>query len=204
MLFPHVFVGIVCLIFVSIIAEADTLFEDDFSQGLDNWELIEAGGTIETGKGDPPEYGPDILIMEQAAGVNTLAVVKELEFTDGIIEILWKDANLPENADGPLIARKQEAGESWYLLELDTDTGFHFDVVGGQGVVGAGQKSSGEWNWIKWRLEGSLLQAKTWLAGEEEPDAWELELEDETYESGGVGLRWLEYRMKMRISESFT
>jgi hypothetical protein len=161
--------------FVSLfsIARAATLFEDDFTQGLDNWELTLGGGIIETGNSDPPEYGPKVLIMDQAAGVNTLAFVKDLEFTDGIIEILWKDANLPEDADGPLIARKQPAGEAWYLLELDTDTGFHFDVVGGAGVIGAGQMSTGEWTWLKWRLEGNLLQAKAWLASENEPDAWE-------------------------------
>jgi len=30
-------------------AEAVTLFEDDFSGGLDAWELTEGGGTIEIG-----------------------------------------------------------------------------------------------------------------------------------------------------------
>jgi hypothetical protein len=177
--------------FVSLfsIAQAAILFEDDFTQGLDNWELTEGGGTVEIGNSDPPEYGPKVLIMDQAAGSNTLAIVKDLEFTDGIIEVLWKDANLPEDADGPLIARKQPEGEAWYLLELDTDTGFHFDVVGGAGVQGAGQMSTGEWTWLKWRLEGPLLQAKAWLAGENEPGTWELEIQDETYQSGAVGLR---------------
>lgn len=170
-------------------AEAVTLFEDDFSGDLDAWELILGGGTIETGTSDPPEYGPKVLIMDQASGVNMLAIVIDLEFTDGIIEILWKDAGLPEDADGPLIARKQPVGESWYLLELDTDTGFHFDVVGGGGVVGAGQMSTGEWTWMKWRLEGPILQARAWPPGEAEPGDWELEIEDTTYESGGVGFR---------------
>ena len=89
------------------IAQAATLFEDDFTQGLDDWELTLTGGTIEIGNSDLPEYGPKVLIMSQAAGSNTLAFVKDLEFTDGIIEVLWRDANLPEDADGPLIARKQ-------------------------------------------------------------------------------------------------
>jgi hypothetical protein len=187
----HKFNIILALAIVSLssIARAATLFEDDFTQGLDNWELTLAGGTIEIGNGDPPEYGPKVLIMDQAAGSNTLAFVKDLEFTDGIIEVLWRDANLPEDADGPLIARKQPAGEAWYLLELDTDTGFHFDVVGGGGVQGAGQMSTGEWTWLKWRLEGPLLKAKAWLASEDEPNAWELEIEDDTYQSGAVGLR---------------
>jgi len=116
------------------------------------------------------------------------AIVKDLVFTDGIIEVLWKDANLPEDADGPLLARIQ-AAEAWYLLEVDTDTGLHFDVVGGGGVVGAGQMSTGEWTWMKWRLEGTLLKAKAWPAGQDEPGVWELEIEDATYESGGVGFR---------------
>lgn len=175
-------------VLVFSIAEAVTLFEDDFSGNLDAWELTLGGGTIEIGTSDPPEYGPNVVIMDQAAGVNTLAFVIDLEFTDGIIEILWKDANLPEDADGPLIARTQ-AGEAWYLFEVDTDTGLHFDVVGGGGVVGAGQMSTGEWTWMKWRLDGPILQAKAWPPGEAEPGDWELEIEDATYVSGGVGLR---------------
>jgi hypothetical protein len=186
--FLFVFVSLATVLIYST-AEAVTLFEDDFSGDLGDWELTLGGGTIEIGSSDPPEYGPKVLIMNQASAVNTLAVVKDLEFTDGIIEILWRDANLPEDVDGPLIARKQPAGENWYLLELDTDTGLHFDIVGGAGVIGAGQMSTGEWTWIKWRLEGAILQARAWLAGDAEPGDWELEIEDATYTSGGVGLR---------------
>lgn len=185
-------------IFLGQAVEAKTLFEDAFDTGAGKWHLVDNGGKISVGKGEPPEYGPNVLLMESPEGINVLAFIKEGfdEFKDGIIEVLWRDKEIAEGAiadrdtDGPLIFRVQ--GQNWgalYLIEFDLDTGFHFDVVGGRGVVGGGPKSQGEWQWIKARVEGQNFRAKAWTASQDEPADWMLEMEDATFESGSVGLR---------------
>ncbi|HIE25711.1 TPA: hypothetical protein EYP66_00310 [Candidatus Poribacteria bacterium] len=180
-------------------AGTKTIFEDDFSGGkLDkNWVLVPGAGKIELTKDKPPEYGPDVMNIDSPSG-NTLAFVKEIDvkFTDGIIEILWIDTRLPEDVDGPLVARAQSMDEAGfnqsYLIEWDTDTGLHLDILGGTGVQDPkGSMSEGDWVWLKFWLEGNELKIKGWKAGEAEPKKWTLEWEDsaKTYESGAVGLR---------------
>jgi hypothetical protein len=142
-------------------SEAKTLFEDNFSQGGQKWDLVDNGGKISLQKGSPPEYGPDVLVLESPAGINVLAFIKEGfdDFEDGIIEVLWRDKEIAEgavadrDADGPLIFRVQgpPGFVSLYLIEYDVDAGFHFDIVGGAGVQGAGPKNEGKWNWVKAR-----------------------------------------------------
>lgn len=183
---------------LAVSAESKTLFEDDFSDGAtleNNWELSEGAGSVELDKDTPPEYGPDVMVVNSPSG-NTIAYVQSLgiDFTDGYVEILWCDADIPEDADGPLVARAQgmdEAGfNSSYLIEWDADTGLHLDVVGGAGVIGAtGSMSDGEWVWLKFMLDGSDLKLKGWKAAEAEPADWMFEWDDSTYASGAVGVR---------------
>jgi hypothetical protein len=178
---------------------ANLLFEDDFQKGLDKWELITAGGTIQIiGTDKPPAYGPKVLRVESPGSVNIMAFIKDLKIKDALIEILWKDAALPEDTDGPLVARvsnpvaANDPSFNGYLLELDTDTGLHFSSIRGgteTTLVTSGSKSTGEWVWIKWYLKGPDLKAKWWPFGQPEPDKWEIETTNADWQEGLVGIR---------------
>ncbi len=200
----HVFlttpIAFLILLIVSF-ADAETLFEDNFNAGMDNWEIIGPGEVdVKNDASAPAGYGPKVLFMTEAgSGSDLMAFVKDLVVTDGFYEILWKDEGLPEDADGPLWFRGQDAEGgpqvgNGYLVELDTDTGLHIGVTknGTEGPTftspGA-ELSSGDWTWIKVRFEGPSIQVKIWFADEDEPDAWNLEAEDESFTEGTVGLR---------------
>ncbi|MBM3237647.1 hypothetical protein FJZ31_15260 [Candidatus Poribacteria bacterium] len=180
-----------------VLASAKTLFEDNFKKGTDNWELIPGQGKIEIGKGSPPEYGPNVFLASSPGGTDTLAFVKDFTFTDGIIDVLWRDKEIAEGgvddreADGPLITRMQAKDlTKGCLVEFDKGDGLHFDILGGSGVLPPrGPQSGGKWNWLRWRLEGDLLQVKFWEPGKNEPKVWVIEVKDTTYKSGFVGLR---------------
>ena len=191
------------LIFLALNAQATTLFETDFRDGWDENQWVVVGQpTIEATDDDTaPEFGPQILSIDNDASIMGI-YLKEFEFTDGIVEVLWKDAEVAQNADrdvdGPLFARAniEESADNamWvgYIMELDADSGFHVNVGdGAQAPVLDAMpelKSSGTWNWIEWRLDGPLLQLKTWDARDDKPEAWMLEAEDTTYPSGQVGI----------------
>ena len=196
------------LVFVfSMVVDAKVLFQDDFSSGdLDkyefSWEDKKPKEIAENAKiinSDSPKHGPKALSMEEQPHVgNLLAMIKDFEFEDGYIEMLWIDADLPEDADGPLFFRgdlgqkevKDIYGNS-ILVELDTDTGLHFDVLNGGGVCAeckAGLQSAPEWTWIKVMADGKKLKLKAWLDAETEPD-WMIEIENDQYKKGAVGFR---------------
>ncbi|MFC1715431.1 hypothetical protein ACFL6S_17310 [Candidatus Poribacteria bacterium] len=110
---------------------AATLFEDDFSNGLDNWTLNPGGGAIEIIEDKPPEYGTEVLSLSIVPDINIMAFVKDLNFTDGYIEMLWKDDALGDglDADGTLVARDQVGDfRDCYMVELDEDTGVHIAI----------------------------------------------------------------------------
>jgi hypothetical protein len=192
-------------LFVASLAPAKTLYEDTFASGkLDRYLLAGAHAKeVSIKKTNPPEFGPNVLDMPELPHVdNTLAVVKGLEFKNGIIEVLWRDTALPEDADGPLFFRGQLADpnnaatafQNCYLVELDTDTGLHVAIIAGGNenippAFTAAPRSTGEWTWIKVRADGPAIKVKSWLAKEKEPSAWNIESEDKTYASGVVGLR---------------
>ena len=191
----------VTLALLAASAGAGTLFEDDFSAGMDNWEIVGPGDVdIKTDNSAPAGYGPEVLFMtEPASGSDLMAFVKDLNVTDGFYELLWKDVALPEDTDGPMWFRGQDmqAGPqtgSGYLVELDTDTGLHIGVIKG-GTEGptftspGAEMSSGDWTWMKVRFEGPNLEVKMWFADEDEPDTWNLETEDPSFVEGTVGLR---------------
>lgn len=197
-----------CIVFllflISISTFAKTIFEDDFSLGMDNWTIW---GPLDVKVGEdnsaPAEYGPDVLIIPNMQAVIGGVYVNNLTVEDCILEVLWKDSALPEDADGILMARidieaLEEAGggDQWpkdkgYIMELDTDTGFHMNRMGSGGerlAENPDRMSTENWNWLKWRLEGGDLKLKTWDVGETEPD-WMLEaVDEEPIEQGGVGL----------------
>jgi hypothetical protein len=188
---------------LSVLAGAKTLYETDFSKGDDDWDLIAKGGKIKLDKDNTaPVHGPDALIMDDTAASSdtpTLAYIKNFIFKDGIIHILWKDGRLPEDTDGPITARAQDEDfQQSYDFELDTDTGLHIETgsaANNDAVINAtkvvGLNSTGDWTWIKVRLEGNHIQVKTWLASKKEPDAWQIDWIDldSTYMEGNVGLR---------------
>lgn len=199
-----------CLILLSsVAAQAKILFEDDFSSGnLDRYILTwgakkekDIAKNTKIVKSDPPEHGPNVLSMdEQPHDTNLLAIIKDLEFSDGFIQLLWIDAGLPEDADGPIFFRGQmdpkdpkTAFDATILVELDSDTGLHFDIIGGVGVADAAKdpavKSTPDWTWIKIMAEGKDLKVKSWLAGEDEPKNWTIEFQDGSYDEGVVGFR---------------
>lgn len=174
---------------------AKTLVEFDFERKdeLNKWEFLEPD-RVELKKSDPPEYGPGVLVIKDTATDNrSVGFVKDFKLKDGIIEVLWKDAALPEDTDGPLLAKCVEYSyNNGYLLELDTDAGLHLCTItaGNESqIAGPGQMSDDKWKWIKWRFEGKNMKVKAWPAGEKEPDKWELDVDDDTYEEGYVGFR---------------
>jgi hypothetical protein len=199
------FIGVIVILSfgLSAIAGAKTLYETDFSKGAGDWDLIAKGGKITLDKDNTaPVHGPDVLILDDTAAIDTtptLAYIKNLVFTDGIIQILWKDGRLPEDTDGPITARAQnEEFMQSYDFELDTDTGLHVEAgnaPNNQNVIDATKQpnliSTGDWTWMKVRLEGNHLQVKAWLATGKEPDAWNIDWvdPDSTYVKGNVGLR---------------
>jgi len=185
------------------IVSAKTLYETDFSKGADDWDLMAGGGTIELGKDNSaPNHGPDVLTMDDTLAVAetpTIAYIRDLIFTDGIIQILWKDGRLPEDTDGPISARAQdETFPLSYDIELDTDTGLHIeggDSPNNQAIIDATKQpdlmSTGEWTWMKVRFEGNHIQVKAWVATKSEPADWQIDWVDtfSTYMEGNVGLR---------------
>ena len=198
------------LIFLSAFTvQAEILFEDDFSSGnLDRyiltWGVRQEKDIVKNAKiikSDPPEHGPEALSLdEQPHDTNLLAIIKDLEFSDGFIQLLWIDAALPEDADGPIFFRSQmdpkdpnTAFDAAILVELDTDTGLHFDILGGVGVVDDAKdpntQSTPEWTWIKIMADGGDLKVKSWVAGTDEPKGWTIEFEDKQYDKGVVGFR---------------
>jgi len=186
------------------LSEGKTLFETDFNKGFDESKWVVLGNPkIEVVEDkSAPEHGPKVLSIDNDASIMGI-YVKDLAFGDGIIEILWKDMEVKQNpdrdADGPLFARadieQSVQKKMWvgYVMELDADSGFHVNV--GNGVqapvldIIPDIRSKGEWNWVKWKLDGKILQLKTWNADEKEPEEWMLEAEDETYSSGEVGIQ---------------
>jgi len=180
---------------------AKTLFEDKFNAGMGKWEIIGPGeADIKTDNSAPAGYGPDVLFMTEAAsGSDLMAFAKGVFVTDGFYELLWKDVGLPEDTDGPIWFRGQDelSGPNTgngYLVELDTDTGLHIAVIknateGPTFTSPAKEMSSGDWTWMKVRFEGPSIKAKIWLAGETEPNTWNLEAEDPSFTEGTVGLR---------------
>lgn len=199
------FMGIVITLFfgLSTFVGAKTLYETKFSNGAKDWNLMAGGGKIELAKDNTaPVHGPDVLIMDDTLAVATtptIAYIKDLIFTDGIIQVLWKDGRLPEDTDGPISARAQdETFPLSYDIELDTDTGLHIeggDSPNNQAIIDATKQpdlmSTGEWTWIKARFEGNHIQVKSWLASKSEPDKWQIDWVDpfSTYMQGNVGLR---------------
>ncbi len=189
------------------LGQTKILFEDDFSSGkLDRYEFSWAdkkakdiAKNAKIAKSDPPKHGPNVLSLEEEphAG-NLLAMIKDVVFEDGYIELLWIDAGLPEDADGPLFFRgdigQKEVSKIYdnsVLVELDTDTGLHFDFLNGGGVCEGCKgklKSTPEWTWIKVKAEGAKMSLKAWLDGEKEPD-WQIKVENKQYKKGAVGFR---------------
>jgi len=191
------------LIFSLSFANAKTLFEDKFNAGMSNWQIVGPPNgevNIKNDKSAPAKYGPEVLFMkEPASGTDLMAFVKDLKVTDGFYELLWKDAGLPEDTDGPIWFRSQDmqngpqAGNG-YLVELDTDTGLHIGVIknGTEGptFISPGvEKSSGDWTWMKVQFEGPDIKVKIWLANENEPVKWNLEAKDSSFKEGFIGLR---------------
>ena len=190
-----------CLALSGLPVFARTLFEDNFSAGMDSWEIVGPGEVdVINDNNAPAGYGPKVLSMiEPASGSDLMAFVKDLIVNDGYYELLWKDAALPEDTDGPLWFRGQDAlagpqSGNGYLVELDTDTGLHIGVLknGTEGPTFTSPKaemSSGDWTWMKVLFEGPSLKVKIWSAGENEPNVWNLEAEDPSFTEGTIGLR---------------
>lgn len=199
----YMLIGLISISFLPL-SEGKTLFETDFNEGFDESKWVVLGNPkIEVVEDkSAPKYGPKVLSIDNDASIMGI-YVKDLVFEDGIVEILWKDMEVNQNpdrdADGPLFARadieQSVQKKMWvgYVMELDADSGFHVNVGDGtQAPVLAilpDLRSKGEWNWVKWRLEGKTLQLKTWDPGEKEPEKWMLEAEDDTYSSGEVGIQ---------------
>lgn len=190
------------LLCLFLYAQAATLFEDDFKGDLSQWDLIPGNGDIKIVKDDPPEHGPEVMEASVASGTNCLAYVKNLTFTDGFIEVLWKDMDWTKDSnmdsDGPIVFRDQNGDfNNCYLIELDQDTGLHIATITGgnentpDNAKKPDVKSTDKWTWIKVRAEGFKFQIKVWDAAEKEPDEWTLEYEDQTkaWDSGRVGIR---------------
>ncbi|HIE28481.1 TPA: hypothetical protein EYP66_14470 [Candidatus Poribacteria bacterium] len=183
------------LVFYAVsIPNAETLFEDDFSAGTTKWEIFAGNGSVDLKESNPPKYGPKVLSI-RSVDKNAVAFIKDFSFTDGIIEVLWKDAELPaEDADGPLFARVQAPEHAnGYFGELDTDPGLHIGMLqkGIEKVLAKGSKliSTADWAWMKFQLDGNQLKIKSWLAFDNEPAQWMVELKDDKYQSGKVGIR---------------
>lgn len=191
------------LLFIPL-SEGKTLFETDFNEGFDEAKWVIVGNPKVEVKDDnsAPQYGPKVLSVDNDASIMGI-YLKDFDFADGIIEVLWKDVevlgNPDRDVDGPLFARAniEESAKNrmWvgYVMELDADSGFHVNVGDGKQAPVLDSvpdiRSKGEWNWIKWKLDGALLQLKTWNPDEKEPEEWMLEAEDKTYKSGEVGIQ---------------
>lgn len=65
------------------------------------------------------------------------------------------------------------------------------DINGsGPAVVGGGVTyTPGDFYWVRFRLAGSVLQAKAWKDGGDEPDTWMVETTDTDIPGGGIGIR---------------
>jgi len=186
--------GIGLVFYAVSINDAKTLFEDDFSAGTTKWEIFAGNGSVDLKESNPPKYGPKVLSI-RSVDKNAVVFVKGLSFTDGIIEVLWKDAGLPaEDTDGPLFTRVQAPEHAnGYLGELDADPGLHIGMLqeGIEKVLAKGSKliSTADWAWMKFQLDGNQLKIKSWLAFDNEPAQWMIEFKDDKYQSGKVGIR---------------
>ena len=206
----YLFLFLLSALFLGLVTvnHAKILFEDDFSSGkLDKYDIAwgdkkpkEIAKFVKIVKSDPPKHGPDAFsLQEEPHAGNLVAMIKDVVFEDGFIEMLWIDAGLPEDADGPLFFRgdlgQKEVSKIYdhsILVELDTDTGLHFDFLNGGGVCENCKKpnikSTPDWTWIKVKAEGKKLSLKAWVDGENEPN-WQIEAENDQYKKGAVGFR---------------
>lgn len=176
-LFPFILPMLLSFI-LALPIQAKTLIEDEFVN-LDNLTkpIDEAGnGNVEVeveNDSSAPAHGPEVLSLNGDCAV----YFKNFEFTDGVIEALWKDVETWEDpgaadADGVLIARAQDIvsnkstpipeGGGTYWVEHDTDGGFQFkksiplDVLPPEGdeetfvKLNDGHFTTGDWNKTGW------------------------------------------------------
>ncbi len=142
---------------------------------------------------------------------HSLLLVKDFILIDGVIQVLWKDVDPEEfDADGVIMARGENpfpdeslpvpTGKAHYWVEHDFDAGFQIKRADSQNretdlALKDGQwRIDGEWNrtgwvWQKLEFRGNVLRAKFWSAAEQEPDEWQLEVNDSVYKFGRIGLK---------------
>lgn len=188
-------------------ASSKLLFVDNFDGALaNNWTHIGDGKISIAHDRTAPEFGPKVLELANPNPSNCIAYLEDFIFTDGVITYLIRDMDLSDgldfDADGPgfarLIHRPEEipvlmAFPAAYAIELDLDTGFHIlwgENGGGRNIsVDAITRTTGEWTWVKFSLMGNELKGKTWLAGEKEPQNWQLVGTDDRYTEGAIAMR---------------
>lgn len=186
--------------------KADVLFVDDFDEGLDNWTHVGDGEIDIIEDKTAPSFGPEVLKLENETASNCIAYLENFVLTNGVITYLLKDVDPHRNgdfdADGPGFARLSQekdqiniatAFPTGYIIEVDLDGGFHIlwgDNGNGDNLaLDAGISTTDKWTWVKFSLIGNELKGKTWLAGKEEPNVWQLETKDDRYSEGAVAMR---------------
>ncbi len=190
---------------------AQIRFEDKY-RTLESWRIFNLGG-----KGDlqlvedqsaPQGFGPKVLDIRAD---HSLLLVKNFILIDGVVQVLWKDLQPEEfDADGIILARGENpfpdepllipTGKAHYWVEHDFDSGFQIKRADSQNretdlaLKDGHCRINGEWNksgwvWQKLELRGTALKAKFWSASQQEPDEWQLEVNDSVYKFGRIGLK---------------
>jgi len=198
-------------LFLPAVLRAQIRFEDKF-QTLENWRIYDLSGKgvlqLVEDPSIPPGYGPRVMDIRAD---HSVLLVKDFIIIDGVIQVLWKDVEPEEfDADGVIMARGENPfpdeplpvpkGKGHYWVEHDSDAGFQIKRVDSQGreadlaLIDGQWRINSEWNktgwvWQKLELRGSAIKAKFWSAAEQEPDEWQLEINDATYKFGRIGLK---------------
>ncbi|NIA29339.1 MAG: hypothetical protein GWP06_05415 [Actinobacteria bacterium] len=190
---------------------AQNCFEDKF-QSLENWRIYDLSGKsalqLVEDPSVPPGYGPEVLDIRAD---HSLLLVKDYILIDGMIRVLWEDMEPEEfDADGVIMARGENPfpdehlpvpkGKGHYWVEHDSDAGFQIKRVDNRGretdlaLIDGQWRINGKWNktgwvWQKLELRGSTLKAKFWSAADQEPEEWQIEINDAAYKFGRIGLK---------------
>ena len=149
-----------------------------------------SGYTVET-VGGSIYGGQDLQTSITGTAFNRLCSWDDVSAAHADVEILallMQDGSIPTSSGISIavVGRGDASDGDGYMAGLDNSAD-QFQIKHNNSVLGSASwtESSGEYFWVRFRLNSTSLDAKIWVDGDAEPGSWDISITDSTNTAAG-------------------